>query len=617
MRLLKIALLIALFISYSSVLAFETYRDRWRVIYPNSNADDIGGSAIADENGCQVCHRDVEGGSPWNSYGWQIRDLIRNENESIDEAIDSVEFDNLDGNSIGATSLDQIIANFQPGWAVGNVNTIYFSNGSTATNQPSPATPSSTGIDFPASTITNPVADITSGTISARLVEVATNFNAPLRGVTAPGINGSMFVVEQTGKIFRVELSTGNKTLFHDVGPDLVPISPSYDERGLLGLAFHPNYQSNGLFYTYQSEPARDSQDDDVDFSTDELGRAPSLAHRSMVVEYRAVDASCNSRIQKRDTLMIIDQPQNNHNGGDLAFDPDGYLYISLGDGGAANDQGPGHNLGGNSRDNSNVLGSILRIDPLGNNSLNAKYGIPGDNPFIAAGDQGVDEIFAYGFRNPFRISFDAVTGELYTGDVGQNQIEEVDVVVSGGNYGWNWKEGSFNFYNPGPDSGTYLSNVGAPGLPNDVIDPIAEYDHDDGISVTGGFVYRGSEIPELANHYVFGDFSGSNFSTATGRLFHQNRANSQLREFILAMPLVGYVTGFGQDVENELYVVVNNQPNPGGQEGKLLRLADTSTSVSYPSADGESAMCPPAVQGDELCFPIPTNKGSTAVICL
>jgi len=610
MRLLKIALLIALLISYSSAFAFETYRDRWRAIYPDSNADDIGGSAIADENGCQVCHRDVGGGSPWNSYGWEIRGLINSMN--IDDAIRFVEIDNLDGNSVGANSLDQIIADFQPGWAVGNVNTVYFSNGSTVTNQPPPATPASTDIDFPTSTITNPIADITNGTISARLVEVATNFNAPLRGVTAPGINGSMFVVEQTGKIFRVELSTGNKTLFHDVGPDLVPISPSYDERGLLGLAFHPNYQSNGLFYTYQSEPARSSQDDDVDFSTVVPMFSPN--HRSMVVEYRAVDASCNSNIQKRDTLMIIDQPQSNHNGGDLAFGPDGYLYISLGDGGAANDQGPGHKLRGTGRDNTNVLGSILRIDPTGNNSVNGKYGIPNDNPFIADGDQGVDEIYAYGFRNPFRISFDAVSGELYTGDVGQNQVEEVDVVVSGGNYGWNWKEGSFSFYNP--ISGNYLSNVAAPGLPNDVIDPIAEYDHDDGISITGGFVYRGSEIPELADHYVFGDFSGSNFGTATGRLFHHNNANGQLREFILNTPLVGYVTGFGQDVENELYVVVNDQFNPSGQEGSLLRLADTSTSASYPSAEGESALCPPVAQGEDLCFPIPTKTGGAAIIC-
>jgi glucose/arabinose dehydrogenase len=611
MRLLKIALVVALVFSYSSAFALSEFRDAWREIYPESNSDDIGGSAIDSQNGCQLCHRDVTGGAPWNSYGWQIRSIYRTNGFDIADAIISVEFDNLDGNAIGANSLDQITTDFQPGWAVGSVNTIYF-NGSTTSNQPPPATPVSTDIDFPTS-ITNPIADITSGIISARLVDVATGFNAPLRAVTAPGIKGSIFVVEQTGKIFRVELSTGNKSLFHDVGADLLPINLGYDERGLLGLAFHPNYATNGLFYTYQSEPARTSQDALVDFSTVVPRFSPD--HRSMIVEYYASDSSCNSKIQKRDTLMIIDQPQRNHNGGDLAFGPDGYLYVSLGDGGAANDQGPGHNLRGTGRDNTNVLGSILRIDPVGNNSANGKYGIPGDNPFIADGDQGVDEIFAYGFRNPFRISFDAVTGELYTGDVGQNQVEEVDLVVSGGNYGWNWKEGSFNFYNP--ISGNYLSNVAAPNLPGDVIDPIAEYDHDDGISVIGGFVYRGSEIPELASHYVFGDFSGSNPSTATGRLFHQNRGNSQLREFILAMPLVGYVTGFGQDVENELYVVINDQPNPGGQEGKLLRLANTSTSASYPSAAGESAMCPPVVQGEELCFPVPTNKGTTAIICL
>jgi glucose/arabinose dehydrogenase len=609
MRLLKIALALSLIISCSTSYALSDFRNEWRSIYPGSNSDDIGGSALADENGCQLCHRDISGGSPWNNYGWQIRNLYRSNGFDINAAIRSVEIDNLDGNVVGANSFDQINTDFQPGWANGNVNTIYFSNGSTIINQPAPVTPASTDIDFPAS-IAEPIESIAMGSIEVRLVEVASGFNSPLKAVTAPGINGSIFVVEQTGKIFRVELDTGNKTLFHDVGPELVSISPGYDERGLLGLAFHPNFRNNGLFYTYQSEPARTIQDEEVDFSTVVPPFKPE--HRSMVVEYKALDPSCNSRIQKQETLLVIDQPQSNHNGGDIAFGLDGFLHIALGDGGGANDQGPGHGLRGTGRDNTNILGSILRVDPLGNNSANGKYGIPSDNPFVAIDNPGVDEIFAYGFRNPYRMSFDASTGELYVGDVGQNLIEEVDIAVKGGNYGWNWKEGRFHFYNP--ISGNYVSNVAPPGLPIDLVDPIIEYNHDDGISVIGGYVYRGSEISALSNHYIFGDFSGSNLSTPTGRLFYQDRSTEHLRELSFSDPISDYVTGFGQDVENELYVVSNDQFGPSGLEGKLLRLAHQSTNVSYPDAQGESAVCSVS---DELCFPIKTEENSIALVCL
>ncbi len=610
MRTLTLLLLLVLVFAHSSAFALSDFRDEWRAIYPDSNSDDIGGSPLASENGCQLCHRDLSGGQPWNNYGWQIRTIYRTNGFDINAAIRSVEIDNLDGNTIGANSLDQIIADFQPGWANGNVNTHYFADGSTNLNQPPPPTPISTAVDFPEA-VSNPLADIAIGSKSVRLVEVASDFNAPLKAVSAPGINGSLFVVEQTGKIFRVELTTGRKTLFLDVSDDLVSISPVYDERGLLGLAFHPDYANNGLFYTYQSEPVRESQTKQVGFST--LGTRFNPDHRSMIVEYRASDASCNSRVQKQKVLMIIDQPQSNHNGGDLAFGPDGYLYVSLGDGGGANDQGPGHNVRGTARDNTNVLGSILRIDPQGSNAVNGKFGVPSDNPFV--GNQGADEIFAYGFRNPYRMSFDAVTGELYAGDVGQNRIEEVDLVVSGGNYGWNWKEGSFNFYYP--ISATYVSNVPPPGLPNDLIEPIAEYDHDDGISVVGGFVYRGSEIPELFNHYVLGEFSGSDFLSPTGRLLYLDRgSDGDLKEFILNTAISDYVTGFGQDVENELYVVVNDQFNPGGQAGKLLRLANTSGSLNFPSAEGESEVCT-LTENDDLCFPIKASNGSFALICL
>ena len=495
-----------LMLGFSSlVIARPDIQSSWSNKYPNSTSDDMG---------CQLCHQSAGGGSPWNAYGWELRSVYNSNGFDIDAAFDTVRNLDLDGDPLNATVLDDIRADLQPGWTVGANNTIYPAMGAPITGQPPPMPPATTALDFPAAVV-DPIADISVGAVGVDLIEVAGGFNAPLRAVRAPGIDGSMFVVEQTGKIFRVDLNTGVKTLFHDVSSDLVSINLGYDERGLLGLAFHPNFQNNGLFYTYQSEPVRASQDSQVDFST----VAPTFApqHRSMVVEYRASNPSCNSGVTKRKTLMIIDQPQGNHNGGDLVFGPDGYLYISLGDGGGANDQGPGHNFNGTGRDNTNVLGTILRIDVLGTNSSNGHYGIPNNNPFSGNGDPGVDEIFAFGFRNPFRMSFDALTGELYTGDVGQNQVEEIDLVTSGKNYGWNWKEGSFFFYNP--SSGNFVSNGVAPAAPVSLENPVGEYDHGDGISITGGYVYRGSEISGGVGRYIFGDFSGPSFGSGSGRL--------------------------------------------------------------------------------------------------
>jgi glucose/arabinose dehydrogenase len=176
-----------------------------------------------------------------------------------------------------------------------------------------------------------------------------------------------------------------------------------------------------------------------------------------------------------RRELLRIDEPQSNHNGGDMHFGPDGMMYIALGDGGAADDQGAGHSSEGNAQDLNNVLGKILRIDVDGTNSANGKYGVPADNPFV--GKPGVDEIFAYGFRNPYRFSFDRVTGKLYVGDVGQNDVEEIDIVSSGGNYGWRLKKGSF-FFDPNADAAGFTTTLPVAPVPRDVIEPIAEYDH-------------------------------------------------------------------------------------------------------------------------------------------
>lgn len=207
-------------------------------------------------------------------------------------------------------------------------------------------------------------------------------------------------------------------------------------------------------------------------------------------------------------------------------------LYIALGDGGSADDQGEGHVPDGNGQTPNNILGNVLRIDPLGNNSRNGEYGVPEDNPFFTPGDgpfggeagcdddDVCDEILAWGFRNPFRMSFDMKRGDLYAADVGQNDIEEIDVVLAGGNYGWPIKEGSFCFDPNGDDRGFVTDESCGT---SELIDPVAEYDHDEGIAVVGGFEYRGRDIRSLRGRYVFGDFA-RNFGGNNGRLFFLNK---------------------------------------------------------------------------------------------
>ncbi len=423
-----------------------------------------------------------------------------------------------------------------------------------------------------------PVSDVEVG-----LELVADGFTTPLWAINAPGDNKRLFVVDQVGKIWAIETHPGepaqvpDRSLFLDVGVDgldlLVPLGAfgpgTFDERGLLGLAFDPGYRDNGLIYTYSSEPVGGV----ADFSTMPAGVPPN--HQGVLRQWHVPNPKRPASVVDPNSsrvLLTIDEPQFNHNSGAIVFGPDDYLYIAVGDGGSADDQGIGHAVGGNGQDLSpgNVLGKILRIDPHGANSSNGEYGIPADNPFV--GTDAPNEIWAYGFRNAFRMSFDQRTGVLYAADVGQNDIEEVNIVVAGGNYGWPVKEGSFLFDMNGDGPG--FTTTYSPGVPSAMIDPIAEYDHDEGRSIGGGFVYRGSEIKELRGSYVFGDFTRS-FFPADGRLFHLDE-NGEVAELLPdGAPLGRYVMGFGQDRAGEVYVLTSGSVAPVGATGTVHRLTD------------------------------------------
>jgi glucose/arabinose dehydrogenase len=425
--------------------------------------------------------------------------------------------------------------------------------------------------------------------IKIALKSILTGLVSPVASAVAPGDPEHLYVADQVGQVWKVSIDDGDRhsrhaKVFLDVKNRLIPLGLpplNYDERGLLGLAFHPDFKTNGRFYTFTSQPVQGA----ADFSTQPPGVAPDC--QSVITEWRVKrpgrDDSEVDLASARE-LVRIDKPQFNHNGGALAFGPDHLLYVSLGDGGNADDEGPGHAAEGNGQSLApgNVLGKILRIDPLGSNSANGKYGIPVDNPFT--GKPGADEIFAYGFRNPFRMSFDR-SGQLWVGDVGQNDIEEVDIVVAGGNYGWRIKEGSFLFDPNGPngpdDAGKGFVYADSPGSPAGLIDPVAEYDHVDGpglpetrVAVIGGFVYRGAKVERLRGRYVFGDYSAEIGDAAAGHLFTLGRHN-QVQELIATnrQPLALAVLGFGEDREGELYLLANGTGTLNGKTGAVWKI--------------------------------------------
>ena len=421
--------------------------------------------------------------------------------------------------------------------------------------------------------IPNPIAK---GNIRIELESIATGVTSPNYLTHAGDASGRLFFLEQPGTVRIIDSGAVLPTPFLDVSarlPSLGLFGLDFDERGLLGAAFHPDFANNGKFYTFTSEVI----DGPADFSvTLPLGEA--FNHQSVVAEWQ-VDTSNPNQIDPstRRELLRIDNPQFNHNSGMINFGPDKLLYIAVGDGGASNDLAVGHTFPqGNGQDPRNVLGTFLRIDVDGNNSANAQYGIPIDNPFFGgtrdpAGDIP-DEIFATGFRNAFRFSFDTETGDLIAGDVGQGNIEEVDIVTAGGNYGWNLKEGSFRF---DPNTGEVSFDPGGP-LTIDLIDPVLEYDHDEGISVIGGFVYRGSAIPELYGKYVFGDFTNGGFTTPGGRLFYGDLSDGSIHEFTIGLDdraLGLFVKGFGTDADGEIYVLGDFGLGAHSTAGEILKI--------------------------------------------
>ena len=321
--------------------------------------------------------------------------------------------------------------------------------------------------------------------------------------------SGYLFLVLQEGQIIVFQNNDDVESLivFLDIRDR---VDDSENEEGLLGLAFDPHYESNGYFYVHYtaSSPAR------------------SIISRFSVT----VDDQQKADIESELVILQINQPYDNHNGGHIAFGPDGYLYIGLGDGGNGGDP---H---GNGQNNRTLLGTILRID-VSDSSEQKKYGIPPDNPFAGLKYEK-NEIWAYGLRNPWRFSFDEETGLLWVGDVGQNKFEEIDIVEKGGNYGWNVLEG----FHCHPDSTSSCDS-------EEFEAPIIEYDRDEGCSVTGGYVYRGSIFNFLYGSYIYGDF-------CSGLIWALNYDGTKIVDVTILVDSDLIISSFGEDEEGELYIL-------------------------------------------------------------
>jgi glucose/arabinose dehydrogenase len=436
---------------------------------------------------------------------------------------------------------------------------------------------------------------IQKGTIAVRLQAVATGMGAPDYGISPPGDMSRLFVIEQQGQLRILQ----NGTLLPGAALDIQPLigsahnpTSANDERGFLGVAFHPGFNNDAspgfrTLYTYASEPSGATA------PTYPVPAGAAQNYKLVVNEWKMSAAEPNV-VDPASRREIFSQGKNasNHNGGTIAFGPDGYLYLAIGDGGNARDVGAGHiEPGGNAQNLTTPLGKMLRIDPLlpaltpasaDPVSANGQYRIPTTNPFDAAGQ--VPEIYAYGFRNPYRFAFDRLNGELILADVGQGTIEEIDRVEIGGNYGWAVKEGDFLFDRATGSVGPAPGNR-SPGAPAGLIDPISgplgtlEYDHGDGISITGGFVYRGTAIPELVGKYVFGDLAIRNEPPRVdGRLFYADLQMGTIHEFLMPqfandqLPNELTVHGFGEDGNGELYAMVTNTP-PNGTGGIVYKF--------------------------------------------
>jgi glucose/arabinose dehydrogenase len=365
--------------------------------------------------------------------------------------------------------------------------------------------------------------------IKLKIQAVAENLQAPTAMVFLK--NGDAWITEQTGKIRVMKNGKLTDEVLLDLKSKLPKMNPGYEERGLLGIALHPLFASNKKFYVFYSTPSTQKSN-----------------HTDVIAEYLSPQGPGPVDTNSGRIILTVEKPDGNHNGGCLQFGFDGYLYFSLGDGGGQHDK---HGEIGNGQNLNTWLGKILRIDI----NTNSGYTVPKDNPFVGRTDVK-PEIWAYGFRNPWRFSFDQTSGQLFAGDVGQDKWEEVDIVKKGANYGWRIVEGT-HCHNP--ETGCEVEGITM---------PIADYSHGEGLSITGGYVYNGKQLNVLKSKYVFADWTGPVF-------YLQKRGDNWLRGKLILqnIPEGTRVTAFGEDISGELYILTNPETGPDNTRGAVYKI--------------------------------------------
>ncbi|WP_049899128.1 PQQ-dependent sugar dehydrogenase [Halococcus agarilyticus] len=433
---------------------------------------------------------------------------------------------------------------------------------------------------------------------------------APLDFEIASEQRDRQFVVDRAGQVYVNEPDGLREEPFIDVSDRLAEIT---GEMGLLGLAFHPDFDENRRFYLRYSAPRREDTPENFD-------------HTEVLSAFRANEELERGIPDSERTLLEIPSPYDTHNSGAITFGPDGYLYVGMGDGGGGHDRGIGHvadwyerfdggsgpDVAGNGQDvDENLLGSILRIDVDGEGE-DRPYGIPDDNPLVGA--DGFDEQFAWGFRNPWRMGFS--NGRLFVADVGQKGFEEVSIVESGGNYGWNVREGTHCF-EPGPDGSKTPPEECPERTPPDVrggeplIDPVIEYPHSHegrgvGSAIIGGYVYENDAIPSLEGKYVFGDYRKPvETEEPTGSLFAATPTDDGLWELEeLAVEntesglLGGFVLAFGRDDAGDLYVLTTDDPGAENENGAVHRIRQPAASTQAATTTTNTTNTPSEATG-------------------
>ncbi len=372
-------------------------------------------------------------------------------------------------------------------------------------------------IGFGIASILSSLSPAESGALQLKQVFQNIDLSRPVHLTTPLDGSGRLFLVEQEGRIKIISGTSRPAHVFLDIRGR---VRSRGNEEGLLSMAFHPDYRQNGFFF---------------------VNYTASSPSRTVISKFRVSGQDPNqAEAHREERILEINQPYGNHNGGQIAFGADGYLYIGMGDGGSGGDPlGSGQNL-------KTLLGAMLRID-VNRKERGRSYAIPADNPFV--GKSGIRaEIWAYGLRNPWRFSFDRLTGALYAGDVGQNQYEEISLIEKGKNYGWNIMEGTHCYAPPTQCNRNKLSL------------PLVEYDHGQGYSVTGGVVYRGEKIKSLVGTYLYGDFG-------SGKIWGLSQANNRVLKHRLLFQSNLNIASFGEDETGEVYIV--------GLAGRIYQIVE------------------------------------------